>query len=385
MDVALVRDPPQAQRRSMEIYADDLEAALGELARPDLHVYPFALQSALWERAGPRTCRAHAFLQERLRYPLLVSRLHADLAHVIDHGESQVALGLPRAIPLVVTCHDLMRLHLGRFTPMGRATRLAQRLSFLSRLTGLRKAAMVIADSRCTRRDLIELLHVPAERISVIYPGIRPLFFQPDSALPSLPPLAAARAAGASLLLHVSTGSSYKNVEGVLQVIALLRSQYHSQLQLVQVGRSLTPSQRQLATHLGLDGGIIELGRVSDPALAAAYRAVDVFLFPSHYEGFGWPPLEAMASGTPAVISTAPALVETAGPAALAAPALDVPALAAHVQRLLSDTALRTEMVRRGRERAAQFSWRRTAEQTAAVYGEVYERTRCTVRHKFWY
>src|SRR6185437_87804 len=119
---------------------------------------------------------------------------------------------------------------------------------------------------------------------------------------------------------------------------------------------------RALAERLGVFPALVELGALRDSELPALYNAVDLLLFPSLYEGFGWPPLEAMASGTPVVCSRAGSLDEVVGDAALTADPEDVEALAWHVAAALTDRGLRGALIERGLAHAARFNWDQTAE-----------------------
>ena len=143
-------------------------------------------------------------------------------------------------------------------------------------------------------------------------------------------------------------------------------------LRLVRVGRALGGADRALADKLNVTSNVVELGAVTDDDIPALYNAVDLLLFPSLYEGFGWPPLEAtMASGTPVVCSRAGSLDEVVSDAALTADPEDVETLAWHVATVLTDDKLRGVLVERGLERAAQFSWDRAAAEMIAVYRDV--------------
>jgi glycosyltransferase involved in cell wall biosynthesis len=135
----------------------------------------------------------------------------------------------------------------------------------------------------------------------------------------------------------------------------------------------LRPEHLELATRLGISEHLRDLGPVDDQGLADLYNAADVLLFPSLYEGFGWPPLEAMATGLPVVCSRAGSLAEVVGDAALTAEPEDVSGLANHVAAVLTDPSLVASLRLRGFERAKLFNWDRTAEKFEAVYREVLE------------
>jgi glycosyltransferase involved in cell wall biosynthesis len=132
--------------------------------------------------------------------------------------------------------------------------------------------------------------------------------------------------------------------------------------------------ERITAEKLGMIDHVVELGRISDDMLPALYNAVDLLLFPSLYEGFGWPPLEAMASGTPVVCSRAGSLAEVAGPGALTADPEDIETLAWHAATVLTDGQLRAGLIARGKAHAATFSWDRAAAQMIDVYRGVLAR-----------
>jgi glycosyltransferase involved in cell wall biosynthesis len=141
-----------------------------------------------------------------------------------------------------------------------------------------------------------------------------------------------------------------------------------------RVGPPLAGADRALAERLGVLPSVVELGAVGDADLPAVYAAVDLLLFPSLYEGFGWPPLEAMASGTPVVCSRAGSLDEIVGDAALTADPEDVDTLAQHAAAVLTEGETRARLIARGLERAGRFNWDRTATEVLGVYRTVIER-----------
>jgi len=137
---------------------------------------------------------------------------------------------------------------------------------------------------------------------------------------------------------------------------------------LIQVGGTFTPEQLTDLEARGLAGRVTALGESSEAELRAAYRAADVLLFPSHYEGFGFPVLEAMASGLPVVTSGAGGLAEVAGDAAIVIGGRDVDPYVAALRRLVANAGWRAQMVARGTEHARRFRWVETARRTAELY-----------------
>jgi glycosyltransferase involved in cell wall biosynthesis len=230
------------------------------------------------------------------------------------------------------------------------------------------RAKAIIADSHRTRQDLADLAGIDPATVRVIYPGLNHPFSPSPEArdairhglgLPNGP-----------LVLHVGQVGFYKNVAGCLRVVARLRRE-GLPVTFVRGGHRMTRQQLALAEQLGVSEAVTELGPLSADQLADLYRACDVLLFPSLYEGFGWPPLEAMASGLPVVCSQAGSLGEVVAGAALTAEAEDVAALADHVAAVLTRDDVATRLRELGIERASQFDWRRTGVEVADVYRQV--------------
>jgi glycosyltransferase involved in cell wall biosynthesis len=166
-------------------------------------------------------------------------------------------------------------------------------------------------------------------------------------------------------VLFVGGRDAYKSFDVMLAAFSLVAAD--TEANLVAVGAPPTEAEQVRLDELGLRDRV-RFARLSDADLVTAYQQALVFVFPSAYEGFGLPTLEAMACGCPVVTSTAPALVEVGGDATLRFEAGDADALAAQLRAVLGDGALRSTLVRRGLERSAEFSWARTARQTAACY-----------------
>jgi glycosyltransferase involved in cell wall biosynthesis len=231
-------------------------------------------------------------------------------------------------------------------------------------------ARKVIADSVATKVTLERYTSVPPDRIAVVPLGVGGAFRRlPDDGLNLR---ASIDVSGRpAVLLHVATKYGYKNTEGLLHALAELRSRLERDAILVRVGAPLSPDEMQLAARLGVAGAIRYVGVVDDETLIQWYNAADLFVFPSLWEGFGWPPLEAMACGTPVVASDVPAIAEVVGDAGILVPLHDPAAFARAAERVLMDPALAATLRQRGIARASHFTWARSAAATVAVYDEV--------------
>lgn len=233
------------------------------------------------------------------------------------------------------------------------------------------RADHVLADSQATKDDLIELYRVPAEKITVLYSGVEAAF-RPVTDATQLATVRARYGLGeAPFILAVGTLQPRKNYVRLLQAFAELAFQSSLiNLQLVIVGGKgwLYDSIFAEVERLGLRDRVIFPGFVADADLPALYSAARVLAYPSLYEGFGLPMLEAMACGTPVVASTASCLPEVAGDAALLVPPTDVPALAEALGRAVTDEAVRADLIAKGFARARAFTWDRSAGQLLALY-----------------
>ena len=366
--VCLLHNYREAQQISMKVYAEQLGRALeGRGARVDRICPPSIVPPVL--RRFWAMDKLDSYVGRFVEYPRIARTASADVYHIVDHGQAFLINSLdPRRT--VVTCHDLMLL-VAATGRMGNRLQVPMALHVFREVAAfLRQAAAVVADSESTRRDLIEQIGVSPEKIEVIPLGLN----QPFA------PSATLRARGrarwnlpddAKIVLQLGH-AFYKNVETCLEVVARLRARGRPVI-LLRARRKLSPAHVKLAKQLGVFDSIVDLGPVGDHELPMLYNAVDALLFPSRYEGFGWPPLEAMASGTPVVCSRAGALGEFAAPAALTADPEDVDHLADHLISILSDPKLAASLRARGLVHAARFDWDVTATRLMALYERVRE------------
>jgi len=233
----------------------------------------------------------------------------------------------------------------------------------------LAQAAMIVTDSEFVRRELIDLLGVAAHRIQTVPLGVD-ASFRPRSPAESAPILARHGLAGVSYLLVVATLEPRKNLLRLIEAYSRLPMPLRQQHPLVIVGARgwLTGELERRLVPLERSGQIKRLGYVSQEDLPLIYSSAHAFVFPSLYEGFGLPVLEALASGTPTLTSNRSSLPEVAGDAALLVDPENVDTLTAGLERLLTDAEWRAQATERGLRQARQFSWERCVDETVAVY-----------------
>ena len=350
----------------MRLYAERLGEALLRRRVTVTRVRPPGVVPDAWRARSPGWTKIDGYLGRFAVYPRLLGTIRGDVMHIVDHGQGYLLAGMDCS-RAVVTCHDVILLALaaGRIgsAPVPPVALELLRIS----LEFMKRAAAIIADSEQTKRDLVAFVGIDPARITIIHPGLNQAF-SPDAAR-GLAFRRRYNLGDGPLILQIGR-AFYKNIPGTLRVLHRLRKS-GVDARLVRTGRALSGSDRRLAENLHVVDHVTELGAVSDAEIPALYNAVDLLLFPSLYEGFGWPPLEAMASGTAVVCSNAGSLQENVQDAALTADPEDVESLAWHAGAVLSDRSLRDSLIARGLERAAQFTWDDTARRMIDVYRAV--------------
>ncbi|MFQ3663396.1 MAG: glycosyltransferase family 1 protein [Chloroflexaceae bacterium] len=293
---------------------------------------------------------------EQFLAPLLLRRSGADLFHGVH---SVVPLTCP--VPSVVTVHDLA------FIRFPRTFRAYNRLYLdLATRLSVRRAARILVVSEHTRREVIGLLGVDPERVVVTPNAVREHFRPPDPAV--LEAFRARRGLPERFVLYVGTLEPRKNLTTLLEAYAQVARRDTAPL-LVGGGKGwLYDAVFQRLEALGLREQVRFIGYLEEEELPLWYAAATAFVFPSIYEGFGMPPLEAMACGTPVVASNTSSLPEVVGDAGLTVSPYNPTALAEAICRVLDDAELRQELRERGLRQARAFSWRVTAERTLATY-----------------
>lgn len=284
-----------------------------------------------------------AAVQRQLR------KIKPDVVHETYYYERRLA---PQGVPVVVTIHDMIYEKFPQFYPSWDRTRYLKR-------EAVRRADQVICVSENTKRDLMEILEVPEDRISVIHHGY---------SLTGNASLNQPGSIAGPYVLFVGLRGGYKNFRTFLQAYALSKMLKNNFRIVCFGGGSLTRSELEYMERLGVQqDGVVHLTG-SDELLSTVYRHAAALVYPSLYEGFGIPPLEAMAHGCPVICSSTSSLPEVCGDAA----SYFDPNEAQEIQRVVEDTvgssARLEDLKRRGLERIKLFSWEACAAQTVQVY-----------------
>lgn len=304
---------------------------------------------------------------ENLMFPLFVRKLKADLVHI---PLNNVPVLMPK--PYVVTIHDMSslvfdydddaadKLHLWRFR------------------RGLLRADRVIAVSGATRRDVLNFLNIPAARVRQIYNALDPAFFDVENDERKRREILDRYQIDYPYLLYAGSVNPRKNVARIVEAFALLRQDLgdhpkYKDLRLVIIGDQMSkyPALRRAVHQSRVREVVRFLGFVKKDELKVFYQSAEAFVFPSLYEGFGLPPLEAMALGTPVITSGVSALPEVVGEAAMIVKPENVFDIKRGIREVLLDEDLRATLIERGHQQVKRFSWYDTARQVLDVYREI--------------
>lgn len=311
--------------------------------------------------------REDSALAENIAFPWFVRKLHVDLVHI---PLNNVPVFMPK--PYVVTIHDMSSL----VFDYGADTR--DRLHLWRFRRGLVRADRVIAVSGATRRDVLNLMNIPADRVLKIYNAIDPGFLTIEADAKKRQELLDRYQIDYPYLLYAGSVNPRKNVARIVEALALLRQDLvdhprYRDLRLVIIGDQMSkyPALRRAVHQSRMKDSVRFLGFVKREELKVFYQSAEAFVFPSLYEGFGLPPLEAMALGTPVVTSGVSALPEAVGDAAMIVKPENVFDIARGVREVLTDERLRADLVARGHEQVKRFSWYDTARQVLETYRDV--------------
>jgi glycosyltransferase involved in cell wall biosynthesis len=346
-----------------------------EQAVPEFADLPPNFETAIFPGANKKGIGQDGLAQ--IRYGLFLRKLDADLFHIPLNA---VPLLMPK--PYLVTIHDMSTLLFA--SQLGYRNRL--RHFYLRR--GLLRADRVMAVSMATCRDVEAVLGIPASRIRVVYNAPDPTFHAPPARTrvrgeesgypPEIQRVLDRYRIHYPFLLYVGRTNPQKNIPRLVEAFAVLRGEIqehavYRDLRLLIIGDEISryPALRHAVIQSRVEDTVRFLGFVPIDTLRSFYQAASAFVFPSLYEGFGLPPLEAMACGTPVVCSHVSSLPEVVGDAAEIVNPENVFDIARGIREVLLDQPRRSLMVERGFEQARRFSWERTAQQVLDAYEEI--------------
>jgi glycosyltransferase involved in cell wall biosynthesis len=302
-------------------------------------------------------------LREQLHVPWVLRRERPDVFHAPHYV-------LPPAVTCrsVVTIHDCIHLMFPQYLP----NKMAYAYARASMWAAVKRSDRILTVSEASKRDILHFFNVAPEKIVVVYNAIDDHFWltPPDDEVARV---SERYQLDHQFVLYVGNIKPHKNLVRLIESFAELRRTGFEELKLLIIGDEISklPSLRRAVHGHKLHKHVRFLGYVSDDTLRVLYRLAALFAFPSLYEGFGLPPLEAMASGTPVVASNQSSLPEVTGDAAVLVDPYDVASIVDGMRRVLSDPTLAADLRRRGPERAREFSWSRSVEQTRTVYEQV--------------
>ena len=302
-------------------------------------------------------------VSEQFRVPLHLRREGIDLFHATHYV-------LPPLVPCksVVTIHDCIHLRFPQYLPNKLGYAYARSALWIA----THRSNRILTVSEASKRDILKYFRVPPGKIDVIYNAIDERFNEP----PTDEDVARVRERyqlNDPFVLYAGNIKPHKNLERLIEAFHMLRRGPLEHLKMLIIGDEISKyaTLRRAVHKYKLHQHVRFFGFVPDKTLAVLYRLAGVFVFPSLYEGFGLPPLEAMASGTPVVTSNVSSLPEVVGDAALLIDPYQPEAIADAMRRALLEPGLREELRRRGLLRVQEFSWERSIRRVREIYEEV--------------
>jgi len=304
----------------------------------------------------------HYSYSEQFLYPNILSSAKLDLIHYTNFNSPVFS----KRVKSVVTIHDLTLW----FYPGRRADNWLRRMAYRYVIRkSCENATRVIAVSNRTKEDIIKYLNIDSNRIDVVYEGL-PNRYKPVDDVKKIEAIKNKYNISRPFFLCVGQWRPHKNLVRLLRAFALLRHRYNIDYQLVLVGKADINAHEMytIIKRLGIQESVIATGYVADGDLPYFYSGAEAFVFPSLYEGFGIPPLEAMASGTPVLSSNASVMPEVLGDAALFFNPLDIEDIAQAMYQLATTYRIKKELRDKGFKQVKKYSYTKMAHQTLEVY-----------------
>ncbi|MFH1088617.1 MAG: glycosyltransferase family 1 protein [Patescibacteria group bacterium] len=308
---------------------------------------------------------SHYSWAEQVWYPLVLRKAKLDLIHYTNFNSPIFW----REIPSVVTIHDLTLWWFAGRTQKRWWQRVAYRMAIQK---ACHNAKAIVAITEATKRDIVQLLKIDPAKIAVIHEAVADRY-KPIKDTGRITELKRKFNISRPYFLYVGQWRQHKNIVRLIRAFYLLKRRYGLDYQLVLAGKIDQKAPEVLATiqKLGLKSDIILTGYIPDDDLPYLYNGAGLFVFPSLYEGFGLPPLEAMACGTPVVASNASCMPEVLGEAVEYFDPLSVEAMAKAMAKVANNYSLRQELKQLGLRQVKKYSFDQMAEQTLAVYQQV--------------
>lgn len=333
----------------MDLYAENLAEEFRQMP-----------EAVRWETLSPSSepavSKVKRYLLRNVNFPMLVRKAAKKDAvlHVLDHSNGHLCRHHPRS---VATCHDIAEY---------RETALNSRQlnHWKWRVEGMKQARRIIAISHNTKLDLVELLQIPEDRIDVAHYGVDPLFRpwrreEIQSRFPELNP-------HKLKILHIGSNIQRKNIPVLVRALGVLK-QRGVDFSFVKIGGQFPDDQLAMIQKAGISDHIVFLGNRTTEELPMIYSLCDIFVFPSTYEGFGRPILEAQACGVPTILAESSCLPEVGGDGALYFQPQDEEALAARILEL-ENPVERARLIEAGFANAAKYTWKSHAEKVIRTY-----------------
>ncbi len=364
----LFRDFLEDNRTSMEIYADNLEKSLNLVALNNFTVNSYTPSIPKWTLKFRLHHSARIRFARYFSYPNQAKKHQGTINHIVDQSYGHLLRSVDSS-RTVITVHDLIPILAWKGLVPGLSY---PHFPFLYKITvaALHKARAIIAVSQSTKSDLISYCGLKDNDITVIHNGLDARFRTlSDKKRISLRYSFGFPDQGTYVVL-ITGSQDYKNHLTSFRVIALLENIMKKPIQLVWLGSNNDLSDKYLQ-KVTLNNPVITLSSLSTERLVELYNSIDCLLFPSWYEGFGWPPLEAMACGAPVVASNAASLPEIVADAALTASPDDVGGLGEAVRIMLEDESLRSSYIKRGYNNISRFTWDHCATKVASLYQKI--------------
>jgi glycosyltransferase involved in cell wall biosynthesis len=302
-------------------------------------------------------------IREQIHVPWVLMRERPDVYHAPHYV-------LPPAVRCrsVVTIHDTIHLTFPQYLP----NRAAYAYARASMWVAAHRSDRILTVSEASKRDILHFFKVPEDKVVVVYNAIDERFSR-DPLPEDVARVKERFQLDQRFVLYVGNIKPHKNLVRLIEAFHALRVGELEDLKLLIIGDEISkfPALRRAVHQHKLHKHVRFLGYLPDDTLAILYRLAAVFVFPSLYEGFGLPPLEAMVSGTPVVTSNISSLPEVVGDAALLVDPYDIESIVGGMRRVLTDSTLAAEMRRKGLVRAREFSWERSVAKTRKVYQEI--------------